>query len=244
MSRPTTKKSGLFWPLLLSAVLIAAIALGVAAELRGAEGHAADGSDTPAADGVSEEMREMGEGLARRDAEDPMAMGAVDAPVVLIAYSDYQCPFCGTWVHETQPELVEHYVDDGSLRIEWRDFPYLGEASTTLAVGGQAAAEQQAFWDYHEAVYAAQDELKNAGSDVAETMADLAADAGLDRDRFTADLRDEELAAAVEEDFAQGRELGVTGTPAFLVNGEPIIGAQPLERFTSSIDDALAAAAD
>lgn len=83
--------------------------------------------------------------------------------MVLIAYSDYQCPFCGRWVEETMPELIDRYVDSGVLRIEWREFPYLGEASWQLAVGARAAAEQDLFWEFHERVYQELDKFDGAG---------------------------------------------------------------------------------
>ncbi|GAA3724896.1 hypothetical protein GCM10022205_06200 [Spinactinospora alkalitolerans] len=199
-------------------------------------------SGTPQTGGVSDEMRELGASLARRDSGDPMAVGDADAPVVLIAYSDYQCPYCQKWVQETQPELVERYVEEGEMRIEWREFPYMGEASRTLAVGARAAAEQDMFWEYHGTVYEAMEELKGAGPQLEERVAELAAEAGLDRDRFAEDLDREDLAAEVDADFSEGQQIGVNGTPAFLINGDPVMGAQPLPTFTSSIDDALAAA--
>ena len=68
-----------------------------------------------------------------------MALGDVDAPVVMISYSEFQCPFCGKYARDTEPILVEKYVDSGVLRIEWRDFPYLGPESTTAAQAGRGS---------------------------------------------------------------------------------------------------------
>ncbi|PSL00587.1 protein-disulfide isomerase [Murinocardiopsis flavida] len=237
---PRPKQSGVL-PLALGGVLL----LILVAALYGAtrDTGAADGTDpVPQSAGVGAETRELGESLARRTPGDPMALGDPGAPVVLIAYSDYRCPFCATWVRDTQPELVEDYVENGELRIEWREFPYLGAESRTLAIGARAAAEQDGFWDFHAAVYAAQRDVKDAGPDLPERMARIADKAGLDADRFTEDLADEELAADVDADFAEGQRIGVSGTPAFLVNGDPVMGAQPLGEFTAAIDRALAAA--
>ncbi|WP_026124499.1 DsbA family protein [Nocardiopsis baichengensis] len=241
--KPARQEPGVLWPLLLSAAVVLVIAVGVAVRLVGGEESgtgAADGSAPSAASGNAEGLKELGESLARRDADDPTALGDPDAPVVLIAYSDFQCPFCAAWVQETQPELVERYVEEGDLRIEWREFPYKGETSRIMAVGARAAAEQDAFWEYHEAVYAAQDELEGtAPEDIGGELTAVAADLGLDSGRFAEDLEREDLAAEVEEDFAEGRGVGVTGTPAFLVDGNPVMGAQPLEVFTDTIDRAL-----
>src|SRR5690606_38577519 len=136
------------------------------------------------------------------------ALGQADAPVVLVAYSDYQCPFCGRWVEQTQPELVERYVEQGVLRIEWREFPYLGEASWQLAVGARAAAEQDLFWAFHERVYRERENLDGAGEDLRDRMVELAVEVGADPERFAADLDREDLSAAVEADFAEGQSLG------------------------------------
>ncbi|GAB3492968.1 DsbA family protein [Nocardiopsis coralliicola] len=241
--RNTARPDGggpLWW--IVGAVVTVILAVGAVGLYRaGGEGGAPSGGAGPAG-GVTPELRELGETLARRDAEDPMALGPADAPVVLVAYSDYQCPFCAKWVAETQPELVERYVDKGDLRIEWREFPYLGAESELLSIGAHAAAAQDRFWEYHRDVYAAQEELKEAGSDLEPQLVEHADGAGLDPDRFQSDLGDPELASAVDEEFREGQQLGVSGTPAFFINGQPVMGAQPIGVFTDAIDTALAEA--
>lgn len=92
--------------------------------------------------------------LARRDASDALAVGRADAPVVMIEYSDFQCPFCGRFARETKPELLRRYVDEGILRIEWRNFPVFGEESQRAALAGWAAGRQKKFWEFHDVVYA------------------------------------------------------------------------------------------
>jgi len=239
-SSSRTKRRGLVWPVILGAVPLLILTLGFVAGMgEGEEGSAPSGMGAPSG-GVSEEMRELGQSLARREPGDPMAMGDADAPVVMIAYSDYLCPFCRTWVMQTQPEIVDRYVDSGKVRIEWREFPYMGQTSETLAIGARAAAEQDRFWQYHQRIYEEQEELEEAGSEVERRMTDLAAEAGADPERFAADLDRQELAESVQQDFDEGQQVGISGTPAFLVNGDPIMGAQPLSAFASSIDEALA----
>ena len=170
-------------------------------------------------------------------------MGEVDAPVVMVAYSEFQCPFCGRFARETEPTLVEDYVDEGLLRIEWRDFPYLGLESRTAALAARAAAQQDGFWDFHAAMFADQ-QPPNSGALTPDYLADVAEDVGLDREQLLADMASEEVAAAVERDFQEGQTIGVTGTPAFLVNGRPVMGAQPTEVFVQTIEDALAEAGE
>ncbi|MGW8528372.1 DsbA family protein [Nocardiopsis sp. NPDC055824] len=177
--------------------------------------------------------------MARRQADDPTALGDVDAPVVMVVYSDYHCPYCGRWVQETQPELA-HYVESGDLRIEWRDFPVITDTSEDVARASRAAAEQGAFWEFHEAYYAATEE--SGESDTEETLAGVVDELGLDAGRFDEDRAADAAAAQVERDFSEGLSIGVTSTPAFLINGQAVMGAQPLEVFEAVIDSSLEAA--
>lgn len=239
---PDTRKSPVI-PLVVAAV--AAIAL--AATLIGSLG--ANDSDegfatgaTPAdsqgaAAGGNRAPDETWEKLVRRQADDPMALGDVDAPVVMLAYSEFQCPFCGKFARDTEPELIEKYVDSGVLRIEWRDFPYLGPESGTAAEGGRAAAAQGKFWEYHDAMYA--DQLPpNSGKIDEDYLVVVAESIGLDTDRFRIDLNAKTTKDAVARDFEEGQAIGVTGTPAFVINGVPVIGAQPTEVFETTIEQA------
>ncbi len=178
---------------------------------------------------------------ARRQSDDPLAKGEVDAPVVLVAYSEFQCPFCGKFARDTAPTLEEKYVADGTLRIEWRDFPYLGPESMTAAVAGRAAAAQDKFWEFHDALYA--DPLPpNSGNLDQAYVEGLARSVGLDIAKFRADMSDPATNRAVRADFDEGRSVGVTGTPSFLINGVPVIGAQPTEVFEQAIEEAAAIA--
>lgn len=179
--------------------------------------------------------------LARRIADDPLAVGRLDAPVVLIEYSEFQCPFCGLFSRNTQPVLIKKYVANGTLRIEWRDFPYLGPESTTAAIAGRAAANQGKFWQYHDALFAHQF-FPNSDHLTQAYLTNIAKKLGLNLSRFTADLSNPATKYAVEKDFTEGQSIGVTGTPSFLVNATPIVGAQPLNVFENAIDIAAAQA--
>ncbi len=179
--------------------------------------------------------------LVRRQAHDPMALGSVDAPVVMLAYSEFQCPFCGKFARDTEPALIDEYVDKGILRIEWRDFPYLGPESTTAAQGGRAAAAQDGFWAFHDELYAHQ-LPPNSGKLDEEHLVGIAEKLGLDTQQFRADMRSRAVGDAIAKDFAEGQAIGVTGTPAFVINGVPVIGAQPTEVFEKTIEQAAAEA--
>ncbi|MEV5936749.1 thioredoxin domain-containing protein [Streptomyces sp. NPDC052079] len=180
--------------------------------------------------------------LARRDPSDALAVGRADAPVVMIEYSDFQCPFCGRFARKTEPELLRSYVDKGVLRIEWRNFPVFGEESEQAALAGWAAGQQKKFWEFHDVAYSKPRE-RNAGEFSAENLIDMAREAGItDIERFQADMASGKARSAVQKDQEEGYNLGVTSTPAFLVNGRPILGAQPTATFKEAVEAAAKAA--
>jgi protein-disulfide isomerase len=178
---------------------------------------------------------------ARRKPGDPYSKGRVDAPVVMVMWSEFQCPFCGRFARETEPALIKQFVDTGVLRIEWRDFPYLGADSQTAALAGRAAAGQDKFWAFHDVIFATERRVNKGDLDAAH-LRDLAVKAKLDMTRYDADMKAKNGAAEMQADQSQGEQLGVTGTPAFLVNGEPILGAQPTQVFVTMIEKAAATA--
>ncbi|MFB8027351.1 DsbA family protein [Streptomyces sp. NPDC056465] len=201
----------------------------------------APASDTPAAatdTGPERDVRRELAELARRDPDDGLARGRTDAPVVLIEYADFQCGYCGKFARDTEPELIKRYVEDGTLRIEWRNFPIFGKASEAAARASWAAGRQDRFWAFHRAAYAEDAKGKGFGADRLRT---LARQAGVkDLDRFTRDAGSAAAAAAVAADQEQAYGIGATSTPSFLVNGSPLAGAQPLAVFTQAIEAAAA----
>jgi protein-disulfide isomerase len=132
-----------------------------------------------------------------------------------------------------EPKLYEKYVEDGTLRIEWRDFPYLGRESIDAAVAARAAQAQGKFWEYHDLLY----ENQSSGfSD--ENLQALAKEAGLDAERFERDYEDAGSAGLVQRDFREGQRLGVNGTPTFVINDRVLVGLQPVGVFEKTIEDA------
>lgn len=173
----------------------------------------------------------------RASGEDPLAIGEDTATVELVVYSDYQCPFCSHWTSETMPALND-YVADGELRIVWRDVNFSGEASKRGARAVYAAALQDRFLDYHDALMqqpkgASDDELSE------DALIALADELGLDLERFKIDFASPEVERAVAENAREGRSRGLTRTPSFEFEGEFIAGYQPTSSFTENIDAAL-----
>ena len=178
--------------------------------------------------------------MARRDPDDPLAAGPVDAPVVMVVYSDYQCPFCAVWSDETLPAM-QPYVDGGDLRIEWRDIAVFGPDSARAARAAYAAGLQGRFWEYHQALFA-DGEKRPAQMLTDEALLELAGSLGLDTGRFATDLASPEVDAAVTANADEAASIGAFSTPSFLVGGTPVVGAQPTEVFVTAVEDALARA--
>ena len=178
--------------------------------------------------------------LERRDPDDLLSAGAVDAPVALVAYSDYQCPYCGQWSHETLPTMME-YVEAGQLRIEWRDVEVFGPESGRAARAAYAAALQDGFWEYHDALFpGGEHRPKTELTD--EALVSLAGELGLDEAQFEQDLNSDAVVQETQRNAMEAINLGVTATPAFILGGQPILGAQPTEVFVEAMETALAEA--
>lgn len=175
--------------------------------------------------------------IERRDPADVQAIGPVDAPVGLVVFSDYQCPYCAAWNHDTLPAMLD-YVDAGQLRIEWRDINVFGTASERAARAAYAAGLQDGYWDYHHALFPDGEHLPESAL-TEDALITLAVDLGLDRNQFASDLNSPEVSQAVTETAREGMSLGVTSTPVFLLGGQPLVGAQPTEVFTQAMDAAL-----
>lgn len=199
------------------------------------DGAGDQGADAPAEVVVPEAPQTLD--MSRRSPEDPLAVGPVDAPVTLVVYSDYQCPFCASWAADTGPVMAE-YAAEGDLRIEYRDIAIFGEESQRAALAAYAAGLQGGYLDYHEALFP-DGETRPAGELSESALVDLAAELGLDADRFAADLGSPEVTEAVQRNFDEADEIGAFSTPAFLLAERPILGAQPTEVFVGAVEAAL-----
>jgi protein-disulfide isomerase len=160
--------------------------------------------------------------------------GAKDAKVVIQQWSDYQCPFCSR-VEPTVNEVQKTYGD--KVKVVWRDKPLPMHADAPLAAeAGREALKQKGsdgFWKMHKKMFENQQKLKR------EDLDGYAKELGLDMDKWKAALDNRTHKAAVEADDKAGTELGISGTPAFLINGYYVSGAQPFPKFKKLIDRAL-----
>lgn len=163
--------------------------------------------------------------------DDDPALGPSDATVTLIAFSDFQCPYCAR-VEPTLTQLRERYPTQ--LRVVFRDFPLaMHKEALKAAEAAGCADEQRRFWPMHERLFA------NPKALGVEDLRRYAADLGLDAPAFTACLDSGRRVAEVHADLRAGAEAGVTGTPAFFVNGRFLNGALPLAAFVEVVEDEL-----
>ncbi len=190
--------------------------------------------ESPAAEVSNVQASGIGEEIARRSLDDPLALGDVDAPVVMVEYADFRCPFCGVFARDTKPELMD-LVEDGTLRIEFRDLPIFGAQSERAARAGRAAAEQGRFWEFYDLVFADAPERGHADLDD-QALRRFAQEAGVsDMDQFDRDMDSEHVAAAVQADQDEAYALGASSTPLFIVGDTPVLGAQPTDAFLDLI---------
>ncbi|PRW64199.1 DsbA family protein [Actinopolyspora mortivallis] len=216
------------------AILVVVVAVLVVSVL--ARHHGSGSSGAP--DSAARQPSTSVDSPARRNPGDPLALGSPEAPVVLVAYEDFRCPFCAKFATDSLPKLVDRYVEPGVLRVEWRDYPIFGEQSIRAAKAGRAAARQHRFWEFERTVYSHAPDHGHPDLPL-RTLVRYAEQAGVaDIERFRADMRSAEVATALRADRSEGVRLGVSSTPTFLVNGRPIMGAQPFEVFVSAVEQA------
>lgn len=160
--------------------------------------------------------------------------GPADAPITIVEFSDFQCPFCQRFYRETFKQLMAAYP--GKIRFVYRHLPLttIHPEAFPAAEAAMCANEQNAFWDYHDKLFENQDKL---GS---ELYSQIASNLGLDTVRFEACLKAGRYKDLIQKDADFALGLGVQSTPTFFINGLAIVGAQPLTVFTQTIDKELA----
>lgn len=224
----------------LAGILVIALALIVLVVVQATNSLAGVNSAQTSADEEQAQL-DLSE-FERRDAADLVTAGPVDAPVGLVVYSDYQCPFCATWNEETLPELMP-YTETGQLRIEWRDINMYGADSERAARAAYAAAIQDKYWEYHNALFPGGEHL--SGTELSDdALISLAGELGLDTDQFLRDMESEQTYQEVQRNQAEGDAAGVSGTPTFILGGRPLVGMQPSGLFLETLESALADAGE
>ncbi len=170
-------------------------------------------------------------------------LGNTDAPVTIVEFGDYQCPYCGKFFTEIEPKIRDLYIKTGKAKMVFRDFPFLGDESDLAAQGAACAGAQGKFWSYHDALYRAEiaDGKENSGNITGAFLKSLADQLDLDASRFASCLDSGKYEAKVKKDYDDGVAAGVKGTPTTFVNGKELTGAVPFTDFQAAIEEALAA---
>lgn len=162
-------------------------------------------------------------------------LGSPKAKVVVVEYSDFECPFCGRMFLETIPKLKENFIKTGEVQFIYRHFPLraIHKNAQKAAEASECAAEQGKFWEYHDIIFARQNLLSESNFKA------WALELGLDVGQFGLCLDSEKYISRVDTDYNEGIALGVNGTPATFINGKLISGAVPYEEFERVIKEAL-----
>ncbi len=181
------------------------------------------------------------QGPVEVDTSQAFSIGAADAPVVIVEFTDFQCPYCSRHFEQTFPQIRADYIDTGLVRYVFMDFPLtsIHPEAPLAAEAARCAGEQDAYLDMHHTLFARQTEWSGR-SDAGTVFAGYAGELGLDGASFAACLESGRFTDAVQADLDQGISLGVNGTPAFFLNGNFLSGAQAFSVFQDAIESLMA----
>jgi protein-disulfide isomerase len=168
-------------------------------------------------------------------------LGSADAPVTILEFSDYQCPYCRQYVRQTLPKILATYVETGQVRYLFKDFPLDSHPNAQKAAeAARCAGTQGAYWAMHGRLFDAQREWVQQGQEEAlEKFVRYAEELGLDAMAFRECLQSGQFGEQIRQDQWEGQQAGVRGTPSFLINGQLLTGAHPFETFQQMIEAEL-----
>ncbi len=164
--------------------------------------------------------------------------GRADAPISIVEFADFQCPYCQKFFNETETALIQRYVQSGQATFSYKHLAILGDESTWAAEAAECAADQGQFWAYHDLLFQKQ-AGENQGVFTKEKLIAFAQALNLDLTTFTTCLQTDAPLARVQADLAEGEAAQVDGTPTFFINGQRLVGAQPLTSFEALIQQLL-----
>jgi len=178
--------------------------------------------------------------------DDPLK-GDPNAPVTIVEFSDFQCPFCSRFFQQTLPLLDKNYIETGKVNLVYRDMPLdnLHTNARPASIAAECADEQGNFWEYHDILFANQGQWQRLPSaELATTFVGYASDLKIDTASFESCMSSPDMADEVNKDYLEGGQYGVTGTPTFFIGNEKdgfikLVGAQPYSSFQRAIDSQL-----
>ena len=182
-------------------------------------------------------------GIKKTTIKDDPFMGRVDAPVVFVEFSDYECPFCARFFRDTMPKIKKDYVNTGKLKYVFKDFPLsFHKRAFKAAEAAHCAGEEQKYWEMHDQIFANQQRMAIAD------LVGYAKNLGLNSKKFKKCLDDDRYAEDIKKDMAIGVSNQIDGTPSFIigrenkngeVTGNMITGALPYDTFKNIIETLL-----
>lgn len=187
-----------------------------------------------------------GQPLQRQEVslDDDAYIGDKSAPVQIVEFSDFQCPFCRRFWKETLPSIKKDYIDTGKAVFVYRDYPLsFHPASQISAEAAECAGDQNKYWEMHDKIF--EEQSKKGEGTITYGESDIkkwATAIGLNMADFNQCLSSGKYTSEVQADFNDGSAAGVSGTPNTFINGVPVIGAQPYSVFQQVIEDALKSA--
>jgi protein-disulfide isomerase len=178
--------------------------------------------------------------------DDPV-IGDPNAPVTIVEFSDFQCPFCARFFDQTLPQIKQDYIDTGKVKLVFRDFPIesIHANAKAAAIAAECADDQKMFWEYHDKLFDGQTQwARLSAEDASNTFKQYASELDLATDDFNICLDSAKYSSEISQDFQNGANYGVTGTPAFFIGNEKdgyvtLIGAKPYSSFQQVIDKEL-----
>ena len=179
--------------------------------------------------------------------DDDPVKGNPDAPVTVVEFSDFQCPFCLRFFQQTLPLIEENYIDTGKIKFVYKDLPLdsLHPNARAAHIAAECADEQGKFWEYHDVLFEKQPQWSNlASSKLQNKFTEFATDMGLKAASFESCMQSPNIADEVNKDTLEAASYGATGTPTFFIGNEEngfvkLVGAQPYQTFQAVIDSRL-----
>jgi protein-disulfide isomerase len=179
--------------------------------------------------------------------DDDPVKGNPNAPLTIVEFSDFQCPFCSRFYEQTLSQIEENYIDTGKVKFVYRDLPLdnLHPNARPAHIAAECADEQGKFWEYHDVLFEKQSEWNRLPSpDLQTTLTQYATDIGLQSTYFETCLNSQDIADEVNNDSLDAARYGATGTPTFFIGTEKdgfvkLSGAQPFSSFQLAIDSQL-----
>lgn len=166
-------------------------------------------------------------------------LGNKDAKVTIVEFADFRCPYCEQFFTSVEPQIMKDYVNTGKAKFAFRQYAFLGPASTVAANAAECANEQGKFWAMHDYFYKNQPAETDTSMYTTDNLTQIAGTLGMDTDKFNSCLSNNTYNDNVSKDMTEGQQAGVSGTPTIFINGTPIVGAEPYSVFKTAIDQAL-----